>query len=912
MAMETVLFARGAPDVLYLVDLSGYVLRAYHAIDGLTSPTGEPTNAVFGTVNMLERLVRERQPALLGVAMDSGRQTFRSELYPDYKANRPPVPDDLVPQFGRCEQIVDAFGIPVLRQPGVEADDLIACAVDRALERELNVVIVTADKDLMQLVSPRVLVWDTMRDKVTGPDEVQTRYGVPPEQLRDLLALVGDTSDNVPGVPSVGPKTATQLLQAYGSIENVYARLDSIEKKKLREVLAVHREQAFISQKLVTLRRDLTIEFDIDRLRYRGRDARSLERIYAELGFTRHLEAVRRELAGPGEPSSISAAKPSATTGAVRQDPVIRPTDLAELAQRARDVAVLAVCAETSAASPMNATLVGLSLALGPNAGCYIPVGHRSLVSGPQCSLAELAATIGPLLADPRIAKVGHDVKRSMVILRRHGMPVQGVLFDVELASYLLDPDRDHTLEGVARAELGVELGSWEALLRGDRGRRFDLDEIDPNRAGALGAARAEAVLALRPRLEQHLENARLNELLGELELPLVPILAEMQMRGVLVDVERLVALGRDCEGALLRLEQEAHQVAGRSFNVHAPRQLETLLFDELGLKPLKRTKTARSTDAATLESLAEQHALPRLILEIRQLAKLKGTYIDALPALVNPTTGRVHTTWAQTVAATGRLSSVEPNLQNIPVRSELGRSIRGAFVAPPGCSLVSADYSQIELRVLAHLSHDPVLLDAFRSGQDVHTRTAMEVFGVGEDGVTPEMRRRAKAVNFGVIYGQGDSGLAKSLGIARSEAGRFIEAYFGRYRGVREFMDRTLDVARAGEGVRSLFGRQRLVPDITHGNRARRLAAERVAMNMPIQATAADLLKRAMIALGQPVTPGARLVLTVHDELVFEVPNEELGRAKSLIREAMQTVYPLDVPLVVDVGSGPDWSAAH
>jgi DNA polymerase-1 len=910
--METVLFARGAPDVLYLVDLSGYVLRAYHAIGVLTSPTGEPTNAVFGTVTMLERLVRERQPALLGVAMDSGRETFRSELYPEYKANRPAAPDDLVRQFERCGQIIDAFGIPVLRQPGVEADDLIACAVDRALERELRVVIVSADKDLMQLVSPRVLAWDTMRDKVTGPDEVRARYGVPPEQLRDLLALVGDTSDNVPGVPSIGPKTATQLLQAHGSLENLYARLESIEKKKLREVLAAHREQAFMSQKLVTLRRDLSIPFDIERLRYRGRDARRLERIYAELGFTRHLEAVRRELADEGEAPESSATTPRAATGVARQDPMIRPADLAPLAERARNVAALAISAEAGAASPMNATLVGLSLALGPNAGYYIPVGHRSLVSGPQCSLAELQATLGPLLADPGVAKVGHDIKRSMVILRRHGLPVQGVVFDVELGSYLLDPDRDHTLQGVARRELGVELGSWETLLRGDRGRRFDLEEIDPDRAGVLGAERAKTMLALQPMLAQHLDNARLSELLSELEIPLLPILAEMQLLGVLVDVERLGVLGQDCERALLRLEQEAQKVAGRSFNVHAPRQLETLLFDEMGLKPLKRTKTARSTDAATLESLAEQHALPRLILEIRQLAKLKGTYIDALPALVNPTTGRVHTTWGQTVTATGRLSSVEPNLQNIPIRTELGRSIRSAFVAPPGCSLVSADYSQIELRVLAHLSQDPVLLSAFRKGQDVHTRTAMEVFGVGENGVTPEMRRRAKAVNFGVIYGQGDSGLAKSLGIARSEAARFIEAYFERYRGVREFMERVLNTARAGEGVRSLFGRQRLVPDITNGNRAKRLAAERVAMNMPIQATAADLLKRAMIALGRPVTPGARLVLTVHDELVFEVPNEELVGAKSAIREAMQNVYPLDVPLVVDVGSGPDWSAAH
>ncbi len=910
--MATQLFPPGAPDVLYVVDLSGYVFRAYHAIRPLTSPSGEPTHAVFGTVTMLERLVRERRPALLAVAMDSGRDTFRRELYPEYKAHRPPTPEDLKQQMGRVAEIIDAFAIPILRQDGVEADDLIACAVKRARREQLEVVIVSADKDLMQLVGPDVVMWDTMRDRVFGVAEVEERFGVRVDQIRDLLSLVGDPSDNVPGVPSVGPKTAAELLTEHGTLEGVYAHLESIKRKKLRETLETNREQAQLSQKLVTLLDDCAIDFDVHALRYGGRDVARLKRIYTELGFHRLIAALDAEPAPPPAGAAAPAPPPAEAPVEARYECVLSRDDLARVVGDVRAAGRAAIDTETASLGAATAALVGVSVAWQPGHAVYIPVAHRYMGAPPQLALADVVELLGPVLADPAVKKTGHNMKYDECVLVRHGMPLAGIVFDSRLADYLLDPEQRHGLKELAERELGVMMTPYEQVTHKSRGHQLAFDEVPLDEAAPYAAADADLSLRLMDRLAPRIEEAGLNKLLDEIEVPLSSVLAEMERVGVLVDCDRLATLGKQVDKDLARLEQEAHRVAGRAFNVNSPRQLETLLFDEVGLKPIKRTKTSRSTDADTLEALADEHELPRLILEIRQLAKLKGTYIDALPRLVNKQTGRIHTSWEQSVAATGRLSSTDPNLQNIPIRSELGRAIRGAFTAPGGTELVSADYSQIELRVLAHLSGDPVLVDAFKKGEDVHTRTAMEIFELSADKLTPEHRRRAKAVNFGVIYGQGDSGLAKSLGIPRVEASSFIAAYFRRYEGVRRFMDETLDNARIAESVRTLLGRRRLVPDIKNGNRARRLAAERVAMNTPIQGTAADLLKLAMLALAKPVTPGARMVLTVHDELVFEVPEAEVPAAIERIRQEMEGVYPLDVPLVVDIGHGPDWNAAH
>ncbi|HMJ15804.1 MAG TPA: DNA polymerase I [Polyangiaceae bacterium] len=922
--MATQLFAAGAEDVLYVIDLSSYMLRAYHAIAPLSNAAGEPTHAVYGTVTMLERLVRERQPRFLVVAMDSGRITFRKEIYDAYKANRPPAPADLKTQMARCEEIVRAFSIPILKQDGVEADDLIACAVKRAHARDIKVVIVAADKDLMQLVTDDVILWDTMRDRVFGPSEVEERFGVKVSQLRDLLALMGDSSDNIPGVPHIGPKTARDLLVEFGSLEGIYEHLDAIKKKACRDTLTQHKDEAFLSQRLVTLREDCPIEFDLEALRYGGRDVDRLRELYSVLEFHRQLKALDSEGAAPevGRVGAPSEASGGAVLAAQKPPPPSAPSEishtsvldraaLTRLAEELRSAGRFALLATTTSLRP-NAVLAGLAFASGAGRAFYVPIEHRYVGAPAQVTLADVSEILGPLLCDPALGKLAHDAKRAAVRLADAGLPLSGVVFDSEIANYLLNPESNHTLEALAEDELGVKLVTYDSLTKKARGQQTDFENVPLEEALPYAASQADICFRLWQRLAPRIQDEALGRLLDEVELPLSEILVHMERLGVLVNIAALSELGKVCQATLDRLEHEAHRIAGRVFNVNSPRQLETLLFDECGLKPLKRTKTSRSTDASTLEALAEQHELPKVILEHRQVAKLKGTYIDALPSLMNPKTGRIHTRWEQAVAATGRISSTDPNLQNIPIRTELGRLIRGTFIARPGYQLVSADYSQIELRVLAHLSQDPVLLDAFRTGQDIHTRTAMEIFEVMADGVTREMRTKTKAVNFGVIYGQGDSGLAKSLGIPRQEAANFIAAYFRRYEGVRRFMQGTLESARDSETVRSLLGRRRLVPDIKSGNRARRLAAERIAMNMPIQSSAADLLKLAMLKLREPVSPGAEMILTVHDELVFEVPDAEVELAKPRIKQAMENVYPLDVPLLVEIGQGPNWNAAH
>lgn len=907
--MATQLFEPGSPEVLYIVDISSYVLRAYHAIAPLSSPSGEPTHAVHGTVNMLERLRRTQRPALFAAALDSGRETFRRQIYSDYKANRPRAPEDLRVQLERCEQILNYLGIATYKQPGVEADDLIASLVKRATAEGLRVVVVGADKDLMQLVSPEVVLFDSMRDRVYGVPEVEERFGVSVSQLRDLLALMGDSSDNVPGVPSVGPKTARELLTEFGTLEGIYAHLEQVTKKKLKATLSEHRDQAFLSQKLVTLKDDCPVDFALAALKGGKQKLDELKRVYTELGFSRQLDKLLRE-PETELPTAIDTGDPEPESPA-EIGLLLEESELLALLEKVRTAKRLAIFVQANSESKSDRTLIGLGLCADRTRAFYLPLGHRYVGAPKQLGADRVVEMLGPVLADPAIRKIGQDLKHTEVLLAEHGLGFEGFGLDSQLACYLIDPEAPNDVTYQAQNRLGQALISYDEVTKHGR-RRLDFDAVSVEEAMRFVARRAEALFKLEAPLTERLQADGLTELYEKLELPLSRVLAQMEQVGVLVDTERLKGLGARCDESLKALEAKAQTVAGHAFNVHSPRQLESILFDEIKLKPIKRTKTARSTDAATLEVLSEQHELPAVILEIRQISKLKGTYIDALPALVNPKTGRIHTSWEQAVAATGRLSSTDPNLQNIPIRTELGREVRTAFVAPEAHQLVSADYSQIELRVLAHLSQDPVLLDAFRTGQDIHTRTAMEIFEVEQDQVTREMRTKSKAVNFGIIYGQGDSGLAKATGISRSEAGAFIAAYFRRYQGVQRFMNQTLDAARAGEAVRSLLGRHRRLADIKSGNRARRLAAERVAMNMPIQGSAADLLKLAMLALKDPVTPGARMILTVHDELVFEVPDAEVDDAEGKIKTAMQNVYPLSVPLVVDVGHGDNWNEAH
>jgi DNA polymerase I len=895
----------GSDDVLWLIDLSNYVFRAYHALPPLSNSSGEPTSATLGTLNMLNRMIEDHQPHYLGVVMDSRGRGFRGEIDPQYKANRSATPEELRHQLGRCREIFEAYGVPIFKQDGMEADDLIATLTKKAVAAGQRVVVASTDKDLMQLVEPdRVWCWDAMRNKVYGVPEVVKKFGVPPSKVRHVLSLIGDTSDNVPGIPGVGPKTAAKLIDQYGDIDTIFASLDEIKRPKLHENLTKHEDAARRAFLLVQLREDADAELDLVALKYGNGDVDKLRALFTELQFTRFLDML--DDAEESEPPPTSDRTPTYR--------MVRDRRLLETVMReARDTGRLAIHALGAGTDAMQMYLVGIALSPAPGNAAYVPIAHRYLTVPRQIGLDDVREVLGAVLADPSVEKVGHDIKQTQVVLARHGMSMKGVAGDSMLASYLLDPETTHKLGIIAEKEVRMKWTDFEKLVpRTKKGPRHTIEGIEVELATPFGCAHAEAAIRLCARFDKRLEKYELTKLYQDLELPLLGILTEMELRGVLVDPEPLAELGVEMDAEMRRVEKLAYEAAGHELNLASPKQLESVLFDELGLKSSKKTKTGRSTDAEALEAIADDHALPRLVLEHRGLAKLKGTYVEALPKLIHPETGRIHGRWNQAVAATGRLSSTDPNLQNIPIRSDHGKRIREAFVAPDGMLILSADYSQIELRVLAHLSHDPKLVEAFTTGQDVHVRTAMEIFGVAEDEVTPKMRGQSKTVNFGVIYGMGPVALGKKLGISRNDAKGFIAAYFERYEGVRTFMDATLAEAKRTKGVRTLLGRRRLLPDLHSSNRAKRAYAERIAQNTPIQGSAADLLKLAMVKLAEPVVEGAQMVLTVHDELVFEVPAERVEEARDLTKAAMESIFELDVPLVVDVGYGAHWAAAH
>jgi DNA polymerase-1 len=909
----------GADGVLYLVDLSGYVFRAYHALPPLSSSRGEPTHAVLGTVNMLQKVVAERRPHMLAVAMDSKGRTFRYAIDARYKATRPAAPPDLSQQMSRVEQIVRAWDVACFQKEGLEADDVIAAVTARALGESWQVVIVSADKDLMQLVrdsDDRVLLWDSMRDRVYAAPEVREKLGVSPSQVRDFLALTGDTSDNVPGVPGVGPKTAADLLGQFGSLDAVYAGLEQVTKPKLRENLRLHEADARISQKLVTLDASTPLEWDERRLLWGGADVAALRILYSELEFHRQLgqldqlQPVGAGIAVERAARQVSDAAPVERTAEV----VVDEESLRRTLDRARQLGVLGVAVRGTSDDAMRTEIVGISLATEPGHGAYVPLSHRYLGCPAQLAWEVVRSHLAPVLANGAVTKVGHDLKRVGIALALAGAPLGGPAFDTLVGAYLLDPEAPNRLQDLAQRELGLTLVRHEDTPAKARTSQVTFDEIEIERAATLAAAEADVALTLHAKIEPRLASEGLGTLMRDVEMPLEVVLAEMEMRGVLVDTKVLEKLGTVAEETLRAIEASCKELAGHDFVLRSRDQLEKILFDELGLPVIKRTpKGGRSTDADVLEALADQHPLAKKVLEFREIDKLKGTYIDALPRYVHPKTGRIHTRFDQAVAATGRLSSSDPNLQNIPIRTELGRTIRAAFVAPPGHVILSADYSQIELRVLAHLSQDPELVAAFTSDGDVHARTAALMFDKARDQVTVDERRAAKTINFGVIYGMGDSALAKQLGIPREKAAEFIDAYFKRYAGVAQLLDRILESARQGEAVRTLLGRRRFLPNLRSANRGLRFEAERIARNTPIQGTAADILKLAMVDLGRagPVH-NANMVLTVHDELVFEVPEADAKAAADEIRQRMASAMKLAVPLVVDVAWGKSWAEAH
>ncbi len=913
----------GTRPSLYIVDAMNFLFRAFHALPPLTTTQGVQTGAIYGLCQMILRIEREQKPTHLCVVYDAPGDNFRNEIFPAYKAHRPPMPPELAGQLAMVRRVIEAFGLTQLQVGGFEADDIIATLAKIAAAAGMEVVVCSSDKDLLQLCDDNIAVLDTMRNRRLGPAEVQEKFGVAPDRVGDVLALMGDSVDNVPGVPGIGPKTAAELINKFGSLEALLAGAHEIKGK--RGVSIVEADKAIrLSRELVRLREDVPLPKTLEELHRIEPDKEQLRALFRELEFSRLVDQLSPSGAAAIAPHAEDAPPPpvpEALPEAPPPPPVAAITDAARLADLARQIeaaGAVGLAALYDGASSVRSDLVGLGFALPDGTRAYLPLCHRYL-GGPAC-LSESAAlaVLAPVLASPAIAKHVHDVKMLQVLLRQRGLTLAGVASDPMLAAYLLDASRTrYDLDVVAAAEGIVppaSRGHWMGTGASARpGADLSVEEV-----GARLGAEAAAALSLSAPQSAKLSAAGLDALYRTMELPLADVLAKIESRGVKLDTDKLREIGLEVGTSLAALEGEIHGLAGGPFNIASNKQLAEVLFGKLGLPVGRRTKTGPSTDADTLEELASIHPVPAKIVEYRILAKLKGTYIDALPALVNPATGRLHTSFNQAVAATGRLSSSNPNLQNIPIRSEVGRRIREAFVAEPGHLLVSADYSQIELRILAHFSQDPAFLEAFRSGQDIHLRTAAEVFGVPPASVTPEHRRIAKAINFGLVFGQGDFGLAQVLRIPRAQARTYIDSYFTRYAGVRAYMERAIADARASASVTTLLGRRRPLPEIRATRAQDRAYAERIARNTPIQGSAADLLKLAMIRIeaaieaGQAPVPGVALLLTVHDELVFEVPAAGAEELKRWVKNEMESVYALAVPLVVDVGSGPTWGQAH
>jgi len=931
----------GSPSTLYLVDGYALIYRAFFAMIArpLTTRRGENTSAAWGITNFLLRLLERRRPDYLAWVHDVG-ESFRHQTYPQYKATREKLTEELQQEFDRSveriEQILEAFRVPLVGVEGYEADDVIGTLASAA--RGLQVVIVSGDKDFYQLIGPGIALLNPGRGGPAAVEEhwvdqtnASERLGVPPERVVDYLALVGDSSDNVPGVRGVGEKTALELLKTFGDLDAILTNADRIPGKRAREAVRQYADLARLSRELVTIRRDVPVPLDLDRVRVRPPDVARLTELFTELEFRSlipklsSLEVAVAENAAPATqqasgvpgPSSLATLAPARAEPSILDDPAKLSTTVAEW----RRAPLLALDTETTSLDPMRAELVGMSLAVAPGRSWYLPFAHVApdgeLAGGaaprnlpPLTSQA--LAPLRELLADARVPKAGHDVKYDWLVLRRAGVELAGVSFDSMLASFVLDPGRrSHALDDLARERLSLALQTHAELVgRGKAERPFAAVPLaDAARYCAVGS---EIVLCLHAAFQPELEDHQLIRLLETIELPLMPVLADMEARGVCIDQTRLREISQAFAGELAALERAIYHAAGTDFNLNSTPQLRHVLFEKHQLPILKKTKTGPSTDYEVLEQLAAMgHEVPRLLIEYRELSKLKSTYVDALPGFINPVTGRIHTSFNQTGAATGRLSSSDPNLQNIPVRTPRGEAIRRAFVAPPGAMLVTADYSQIELRLLAHLSGDPAFVAAFEQGGDIHRQTAAIIFGVAHDQVTPEMRARAKTINFATIYGQGAFALSRQLGITQDDAKRFIEQYFTRFAGVRAWLDRTVAQAREKGYVETLFGRRRYVPELKDRNYNIRAFGERTATNSPLQGSAADLIKIAMIRIARALKEqglASRMILQVHDELVFEVPHGEEEAATELVKRHMEGAAELRVPLLVSVGKGMNW----
>jgi DNA polymerase-1 len=882
-------------EEIYLIDGSAYIYRAYHAIAPLSNSRGMPTHAVLGFINIIKRIIRERKARYLAVAFDSKGKVFRHELYDEYKANRPPMPEDLSVQIPYILQFVEAAGIPVLKEKGVEADDLIASAAVCLSEAGSKVIIVSGDKDLMQLVGENVVMWDPMKDKTMTQNEVEKKFGVPVNSLLDTFALMGDSADNIPGITGVGPKTAEKLIVTHGSLDGIYENLDSMKKSRMKEKIIEGRDAAYLSRELIRLKMDVAVPDRPDGYKLDDADEEKLAELYGELEFSALLKG-------------IDTAKPVAREGFV----IIRSEEqLKETVDKLRDHTLLALDTETTSLNARTAKLVGISLAVDGSSAFYIPVGHldeNDALYPDQLPEERVREVLTPLLVDAGRVIIGHNLKYDITVLREQWrIELEGKLFDTMIAAYLTESGgRSLKLDDLCR-ERGVRLTPFSEVVAGDK-RENCFAYVDIDKAGMYSCEDVYGALLLYDELKGLLEEKDLGSLFFDVEMAIVAILADMEVTGICVDEKVLQELALEFSDKLQELEKEIYILAGREFNINSPKQLGHILFEELELPHGRKTKTGYSTDVKVLEKLAKKHPLPEKVLRFRTLTKLLSTYVEKLNQLKDPVTGRIHTSFNQAVTATGRLSSSEPNLQNIPIRTEEGNRIREAFVPGKGLVFLAADYSQIDLRVLAHYSGDRALTQAFLQGDDIHTRTAAEIFSVSPLLVNGEMRRVAKSINFGIVYGMSSFGLSGQLNISRKEAQRFIDRYFHLYSGVEKFMAEIVKEAREKGYVTTLLKRRRSVPEIHAKNKMRREFAERMAINTPIQGTAADIIKLAMIGCDRALAAAglsAKMLLQIHDELVFELPETELEETKSVVKEAMENALLLRVPLVVNFETG-------
>ena len=890
---------------LFLIDGSSQMYRAYHAIRGLTGPDGRSTNAVYGFSTMLKKLIADHQPEYIAASFDLAGPTFRDDLAKDYKANRAPMPSDLAEQIPLVHEACEALGVPILTSERFEADDVIGTLTLQARQQGFDVAIVTGDKDFFQLVGDGIRVFNP-RDEGTWFDAqgVIEKFGVRPDQVVDVLALMGDTIDNIKGVPGIGEKGARDLISTHGSLEALLAAAPTVSNKRYREGLITYAASARESRELAKIRMDVPVTFEADALRFRGPSRERCFALFSSLGFR----------------TLVSEYAPTAQTSAREYCVVTSLADVEALAESIRSSGRVGIGVMASTSSAVRADLIGWSFSARPGTGCYIPIAHTGLGDTPNLSIRDVFARLAPVLSDAAVAKIAHDLKFVTIACAREGVELAGADLDTMVLSYLVDATRSsHDIEGLVLERANYRAVS-EADLTGRGAKAVTLDEVPPQSLLPYAAERADLPLVLAPALLDDVQREGLERVYRDLEQPLIPVLAAIERAGVKIDVAALAVQGAAMQAQLDELSGRIYALAECEFNINSPKQLSEVLFEKLNLQPGKKTGKTRvvSTAIDVLEELALVHEVPALVLKWRSVQKLKGTYVDALPTLVNPQTGRVHTTFNQAVAATGRLSSSDPNLQNIPIRTATGREIRGAFIAEPGHVLISADYSQIELRVLAHLSGDTALVEAFKQDIDIHDRTAERVFGSTSGLDKHELRRRAKIINYALLYGKTAFTLAKDIGVPQQAAQEFIDAYFAGFPQVQAFIEKTLAEARASGVVRTITGRRRLVPELLSKNGMIRMAAERETVNMPIQGTAADILKKAMIDVHAELVrrntgraDPSRMILTVHDELLFEAPASDADEVAALVRDVMQQAFVLNVPLDVDVGIGTNWKEA-